>query len=99
MEYLRQGYCQHQQVDFLFQKLMQTALVQSAIPFAWELALGVTGPGYNESIVAARLWSLAWRCGVGENIHAHRLSHTRHCGTVSQLPDMEVRFMREDIGD
>lgn len=80
---LRQRHRQHQQVNFLFQERVQAFLVEPAVPFAGESSLGVPGPWDDEAVVAARFGRLAWRCGVGENIHAHGLCHACNCIAIS----------------
>jgi hypothetical protein len=76
--YLRQGHSQHQQINLLPQKRMQTIPICATKPLAWKFSLGVPSTGDYETVVTFGLWCWTRRGRVCDDIHSHGFCYTRH---------------------
>lgn len=66
-----QGDGDDEPVDILLEEIMQARAVKAAVPFAWDLALRVAGPGDNEALISLALGGVSWGGGVSNYIHPH----------------------------
>lgn len=92
--FLGQRHGNEQMIDVLCKEMVQVPFVCTAVPCAWDFALGIACMGNDEAGIVLAFWGGAWTGGICNDVHSHCF-----CDVANLTADTTVAEDAETLAD